>query len=59
MDPLPPREAGGLSLRLLLLVKVKPTKGRWTVRAVILLVGMGSVWERGVGGAGGGENISD
>lgn len=35
---------GGLSLILLLLVKVKPTNGRWTVKAVILFGGMGSVW---------------
>ena len=38
-----PPETGGLSLILLLLVKVKPTKGRWTVRAVILLGGIGSL----------------
>ena len=55
-----PLAMGGLSLILLLLVKVKPTKGRWTVRAVILLGAMGSDWvkgegERGGGGGGGGE----
>lgn len=44
-----PLATGGLSLILQLLVNVKPTKGRWTVRAVILLGGMGSDWvERSV-----------
>lgn len=36
------RLEGGLSDMPLLLVYVNPTKGKWTVRAVILLLGMGS-----------------